>query len=87
MTAAEIECLKDSIDRLVEIRTVDEECLTAKILFVIHCEEYDEHELIYEVVSSNKTEEYSHLESLGGYVLDFERIISVTLLPPPARNP
>jgi cytochrome oxidase Cu insertion factor (SCO1/SenC/PrrC family) len=62
---------------VVEIHTVDGEQLTAKILFVTHDEEHDEHDVLYEVISSNILASYAHLESAGGYVLDFDKILSV----------
>jgi hypothetical protein len=81
MTDSDVQLLKQSIDRLVEIRTMDEECLIARILFVTHCEEFDEHDVTYEVISSNKIEEYAHPDVSGGYVLDFSKIVSVVPLP------
>ena len=77
MTEAEIQCLKASVDKTVEIETTDGERLIAKVLFVTQSEEYDEHELLYEVVSSNMLESYSNRESAGGNVLDFNEIVSV----------
>jgi hypothetical protein len=77
VTENEVQCLKESIDRTVEIETSDGERLIAKVLFVICDGEYDEHELIYQVVSSNLLESYSNVENAGGYVLDFDKIVSV----------
>ena len=77
MTHSEIQCLKDNIHKTVEIQTTDGERLVAKILLVTHDHEYDEHEVLYEVVSSNMIESYSKLENVGGYVLDFDKILSV----------
>jgi hypothetical protein len=77
MTESDIQYLKENIDKLVEIRTIDDECLIAKVLVVTHNNEYDEHDLLYEVISSNQIDSYTHLDSTGGYVLDFERIASV----------
>jgi len=77
VTAFEIKLLKDSIGKTVEIETVDGERLVAKVLSVFHREEYDEHEVFYEVVSSNMLDSYAHLEDSGGYALDFEKILSV----------
>ncbi len=77
MTGFEIQLLKDNIDKTVEIETVDGERLIARVLFVTHCEEYDEHELLYQVVSSSMLDSYLHLEDSGGYVLDFDEIVSV----------
>ncbi len=77
MTENEIQCLKDNVDKSVEIETVEGERLIAKVLFVMHSEEYDEHELLYEVVSSNKLDTYRHLEDAGGYTLDFSKILAV----------
>jgi hypothetical protein len=77
MTESDIQCLKDNIDKIVEIKTNEGERLIAKVLFVIYDKEYGEHELIYEVISSNMLESYSHLENTGGYVLDFGCIVSV----------
>ena len=81
MTEADIQCLKDNIDKLVEIRTVENECLIAKVLFVTHDDEYDEHDVLYEVVSSNKMDFYLNHKDSGGFVLDFEKIVSVKLAP------
>ena len=77
MIESDIQCLKDNIDKAVEIQTIDGERLIAKVLFVTHDQEYDEHEVLYEVVSSNMIQSYAHLENAGGYVLDFEKILSV----------
>jgi hypothetical protein len=77
MTEADIQCLKDNIDREVEIHTIDGEQLVAKVLFVTHDEEYGEHDVLYEVISSNMMDSYAHLDKAGGYVLDFEKILSV----------
>ena len=77
MTEAEIQCLKDNIDKAVEIETVDGERLIARILFVTHCEEYDEHDVLYEMISSNTPEFYARHPDSGGFVLDFGRILSV----------
>ena len=81
MTEAEIQILKDSVDRAVEIRTSSGECLIAKVLFVSQFNEYDEHDVLYEVISSNKIDSYRNLEKSGGYVLDFQEIISVNPAP------
>jgi hypothetical protein len=40
MTEDDIQCLKENVDKLVEIRTTDDECLVAKVLFVTDDEEY-----------------------------------------------
>ena len=77
MTEPEIQFLKDNIDKTVEIETVDGERLIARVLFVTHSEEYGEHDVLYEVMSSNMLGSYSHLKSAGGYVLDFDKIQSV----------
>lgn len=77
MTEADIQCLQNHIDGLVEIRTIDDECLIAKILIVTHNDEYDEHDVLYELISSNQANPYRHLVSAGGFVLDFDRIVSV----------
>lgn len=77
MTKPEIELLKNSIDKNVEIRTVDGEILVAKVNTVIHWDEHGEHEITYRVVSSNKMAWYERHGKDEYYVLDFERIISV----------
>lgn len=77
MTEIEIQCLKDNIDKTVEIETVDGERLVAKVIFVMFDDEYDEHELLYQVVSSNMLDSYKHLEDAGGYTLDFDKVLSV----------
>lgn len=79
MTEADIQFLKQNIDNTVDILTTEGERLTAKILFVSHDEEYDEHDVLYQVISSNMLDSYVHLENAGGYVLDFDKILSVEL--------
>jgi hypothetical protein len=83
MTEADIQCLKDNIDKLVEIRTVDAECLIAKIQIVTDDDEYHVHDVMYEVISSNQIDTYAHLENSGGYLLDFVEIVSVKPIPQP----
>jgi len=77
VTEYEIQCLKESIDKTVDLEISDGERLVAKVLFVLCDEEYDEHELIYQVVTSSQRESYSNLENAGGHVLDFDKIASV----------
>jgi small nuclear ribonucleoprotein (snRNP)-like protein len=77
LDTSEIELLKRSVDQNVEIETESGEKLVAKVLFVVHSVEYDEHELLYEVVSSNMVDSYQHRETSGGYVLDFNEIVSM----------
>ena len=81
MTESDIQCLKDNVDKSVEIRTVDDECLIAKVLFVTHNDEYDEHNVLYEVVSSNTMDFYLNHKDSGGFVLDFDKIASVKPAP------
>jgi single-stranded DNA-specific DHH superfamily exonuclease len=81
MTKSDIQCLKDNVDKSVEIMTIDDECLIAKVLIVTHNDEYDEHDVLYEVVSSNKMDFYLNHKDAGGFVLDFDRIISVKPVP------
>jgi hypothetical protein len=61
----------------LKIETSEGERLIAKVLFVICDKEYDEHELTYQVVSSNMPEFYSRHANAGGYVLDFGKIVCV----------
>ena len=77
MTDAEINLLKNSIDKNVEIRTVEGEILVAKVNTVIHWDEHEEHEITYRVVSSNMMAWYERHGKDEYYVLDFERIVSV----------
>lgn len=77
MTEADIQRLKDSIDKEVEIQTADGEELVAKVLFVTHDKENGEHDILYEVISSNMLDSYAHLDKAGGYILDFDKILSV----------
>ena len=44
MTEAEIQLLKEKLDKTVEIETDDGERLIAKVISVFYDEEYDEHE-------------------------------------------
>ena len=78
MTDVEIQCLKENIDKMVEIRTTDGEELIAKVLAVFHDVEFDEHELFYELVATNMLASYDHVQDAGGYALDFDKILSVS---------
>jgi hypothetical protein len=77
MNDAEVQCLKDCIDKVVEIETIDGEQLVARVISVFSDAEYDEHELFYEMLSTNMPEAYKHLGNAGGYALDFGKIASV----------
>ena len=77
MTESEIQCLKDNVDKAVVIETLDGERLIAKVLFVTHCEEYDEHDVLYEMISSSTPDFYAKHADTRGFVLDFDRIASV----------
>ena len=81
MNGSEILLLKESIDKNVEIETIDGELLVAQVLFVTHDEQYDEHDLLYRVVSSSMPERYQQHENAGGFVLDFDQIVSVRPYP------
>ncbi len=76
MTEADIQCLKDNIDKPVEIQTIDGEQLFAKVLAVFCDQAYDEHELFYELISTNMPSLYKRKEVAGGYSLEFEKILS-----------
>ena len=75
MKESEIQCLKDNV--FVEIETTSGEKLVAKVIWVFDSGEYDEHELFYEVISTNLPESYSQFESAVGYGLEFGRILTV----------
>lgn len=77
MTESEIQCLKDCVDKLVEIETTDGERLIAKVVVVMHSEEFDEHDVQYELISSNTPEFYASHPDSGGFLLDFDKIQSV----------
>lgn len=51
--------------------------MVAKVLCVFHCDEYEERELFYEWVSTNMPGFYAQFENPGGFVLDFEKILTV----------
>jgi hypothetical protein len=76
MTESELQCLKNSIDKTLEIQTIDGEHLFAKVLAVFCDQEYDEHELFYELISTNMPESYQPRENAGGCALDFDKIVS-----------
>jgi len=77
MTEQEIQCLKDNIDKTVEIETISGERLIAKVLFVSHSDEYDEHDVTYEMIFSNKPEVYASYPDAGAFNMDFGAILSV----------
>jgi hypothetical protein len=77
MTDSDIQCLKDNIDKLVEIETIDAELLTAKIISVFDDKDSGEHELFFEIITSNAPDFYARFKSSSGFALDFESILSV----------
>jgi len=77
MTQVEIQCLKENVGKTVEIGTSDGELVVAKILAVFLDSDFDEHELFYELISTNMPDAYRHLGGTGGYALDFEKIVLV----------
>lgn len=81
MTESEIKCLKDNVDKLVEIETIDGELLVVKVVSVFDGPERDEHEVLYEVVSTNMLETYKNIENASGYALDFSNILSAKPCP------
>ena len=83
MTECEIQYLKDNIEKLVEIETTFGERLIARVVFVMHSEEYDEHDVQYQVVSTNMPEVYA---KAGDYVLDFDKIMLVRPFPDSGTN-
>ena len=76
MTDSEIQCLKASVDKLVELETTDGELIVAKVLNVFDDED-DEHELFYEVVSSSAPHFYADSQASRTFAMDFEYIFSV----------
>ena len=78
MTDAEIQCLKDNVDKLVQIETVDAELILAKVISVFDDKNSDEHELFFEVITSNAPDFYARFKNSGGFALDFESILSVS---------
>lgn len=46
VTESQIQCLKDNLDKIVELETVEGEKLVAKILAIFHDPEYDEHDFL-----------------------------------------
>jgi hypothetical protein len=75
MTEADLLRLKSSIDKPVEIETVDGEHLTAKVLWVF--DEEDNAEIFYELISSSRPESYTRQSEAGGYSLPLAEIVSV----------
>lgn len=86
MTDSEIECLKSNINKAVEIETVEGELLIAKVLFVTHDNDYNEHELLYQVLASSTPEFYERNKNAPSLALDFNSILSVKPRPDFDRN-
>ena len=76
MTVAEIELLRRSLDKQVEIRCVDGEVMKVVLLLV----SVAERDLIYELISTNMQERYSSRSGDEEYRTPFEEIESVQLL-------
>jgi len=71
MTEADIQCLKENVDKAVAIETTYGECLIAKIIFVFDQE--DQPDVFYDLVSTNKP----GFKQGASYALRFEDIVSV----------
>lgn len=76
MTKSEMQFLKERVDKTVEIKTVAGERLIARVLFVMHHDGYDEHDVLYEMIATNRPEFYATHANSGGFVLDFADILS-----------
>jgi hypothetical protein len=86
MTQSDIQCLRDNVDKLVEIETIDAELLTAKVISVFDDKDNEEHELFFEIISSNAPDFYARFKNSGGFALDFDSILSVRPLEPETKS-
>ncbi len=77
LTSKGTSSLKAKVDKAVEIETTDGERLVAKVLCVFHSEEPEEHEISYELLSSNMLDRFRHRETAGGYAIDCSEISTV----------
>jgi hypothetical protein len=75
LTDVDLLCLKSSIDKVVEIETVDGERLLAKVVWVFDTE--DNPDVFYELVSTSHPDHYPRLTEKCGYSLPLENIVSV----------
>ena len=78
MTESEIQCLKENINKVVQIETIDAELIVAKVISVFDDQSEDEHELFFELITSNAADFYARFKNSGGFALDFENILSVS---------
>jgi hypothetical protein len=77
VTEPEIQYLKTNVNKTVEIETDEGELLVAKVLFVTHDDDFDEHELLYQVLASSTPEFYERFKNTPSLALDFKNILSV----------
>ncbi len=77
MTTDEIQLLKESVNKLVEIETTFGERLVARVEIVTDEDENDVHDVMYTMISTSTPEWYAAHSDSGGFVLDFIEITSV----------
>jgi hypothetical protein len=78
MIPSEIQGLKDNLNKLVQIETIDAELIMAKVITVFDDKDKGEHELFFELISSNAADFYARFKNSGGFAIDFENILSVS---------
>ena len=83
MTAADLQLLKASIDKIVKIHCVDGEAMLAKIHFVAD----DDGEIIYELISTTKESQYEKHDEQPAYLMRFGDIDHVEDMPHATRKP
>jgi hypothetical protein len=80
VTQTELRLLKASIDKRVQIETLDGERMIAKVISVF--DEGSDADLFYELVSTSHPDLYPRKERVGGYSIPLKDIVSVR----PASN-
>jgi small nuclear ribonucleoprotein (snRNP)-like protein len=73
MDAKDIELLKDSIDHTVVLRCTDGEVIVAEI----HSVSEEDQDIIYDVVSSSRPDEYRGTGEKAAYLIPMSEVSSV----------
>jgi len=75
VTESELRLLKSSIDKRVQIETLDGERMVAKVISVF--DEESDADVFYELVSTSHPDQYRRIARVGGYSLPLKDIASV----------
>jgi hypothetical protein len=75
MTQADLDTRKSSVNKCVQINTVDGEQLVARVISVFAGE--SDADMFFELISTSHPDLYSKVGNVGGYSLPLKDVVSV----------